>query len=244
MLSWVWTLSSRMHKDAQKWARMQASNIRMQVQDGASIMQVFSKFASQDASWQPWRLLISNFELYFYKLLFSCFSWFQNFFLEDSNYSRTNFKDCHTFFFDLRKKKSKGQVWGKFGAKSLLKGQGFVNLPHARASWGLGQMEIWKGKFWANLPPKGRVDEGGLADPLGLGVRIPWVLEFGPFLTEMRPKGYLLFPIGKTNPHTPSEKFLWMFGSKKKSTLLAGFIKLSWTKLRVFTFLLSTLIGA
>ena len=36
-----------MHKDAQKWARMQASNIRMQVQDGASIMQVFSKFASQ-----------------------------------------------------------------------------------------------------------------------------------------------------------------------------------------------------
>ena len=51
-------------------------------------------------------------------------------------------------------------------------------------------------------------NEGGLADPLGLGVRIPWVLELRPFLMEMRPKGYLLFPIGKTNPHTPSEKFL------------------------------------
>ena len=71
---------------------------------------------------------------------------------------RTNFIDCHTFFFNLRKKKSKGQVWGKFGAKSLLKGQGFVNLPHARASWGLGQMEIWKGKFCQNLPHTGQVD--------------------------------------------------------------------------------------
>ena len=65
------------------------------------------------------------------------------------------------FFFNLRKKKSKGQVWGKFGAKSLLKGQGYDNLPHARASWGLGQMEIWKGKFCQNLPHTGQVDNPG-----------------------------------------------------------------------------------
>ena len=51
-------------------------------------------------------------------------------------------------------------------------------------------------------------------------------------------------PLGKTNPPTPSKKFLRMFGLKKNSTLSARFLSVSVTKLRVLSFLLFTLIEA
>ena len=51
-------------------------------------------------------------------------------------------------------------------------------------------------------------------------------------------------PLGKTNPPTPSKKFLRMFGLKKKSTLSARFLSVSVTKFRVLSFLLFTFIWA
>ena len=78
------------------------------------------------------------------------------------------------------------------------------------------------------------VVEGGLADPLGLGVRIPWVLEFGPFLMKMKKRSNFFGTFGKTNHLTPISMKLRTLWCQSIPQLSARFVILSETNLCLF----------